>query len=345
MAEVNYRGRRAVQLESPEIRVTVLIEGGHIAEVLHKQTGVNPLWTPPWPSIEPSTYDPWKHPEYGGDAESRLLSGIMGHNLALHLFGGPSAEEAAAGIPVHGEASVAAYATCVEAGVMSCSAHLVSAQLEFERRLHLLPDGRSIHVHETVRNLSALDQPSAWTQHVTLGPPFLKPGVTQFRASATQSRVYERELPDGYMQRGADFLWPNVPLSAGGACDLQTYPAGDTYAGMSSHLMDPGRESAYFVAWSPESNVLFGYKWSRADFPWLALWEENCSRTAAPWNGRTITRGMEFGVSPVPETRRQMIERGSLFGVAGYRWLPAGGSVSTAYTIVIGMADQIPEEL
>src|SRR5258708_9225679 len=109
MAEDTYRGRRAHSIETPELRVTVLDEGGHIAEIADKSTGVNPLWTPPWPSIEPSTYDRAKHPEYGADAESKLLSGIMGHNLCLDLFGGPSEAEAAAGLTVHGEGAVAAY--------------------------------------------------------------------------------------------------------------------------------------------------------------------------------------------------------------------------------------------
>ena len=56
--------------------------------------------------------------------------------------------------------------------------------------------------------------------------------------------------------------------------------------------------------------------WRRADFPWMGIWEENQPRPAAPWNGGAVTRGMEFGVSPFPETRRQMIERGPLFGDA-----------------------------
>src|SRR5215831_18229529 len=109
MPELRYHNRRAVQIENDELRVTVTVEGGHIAEILHKPTAVNPLWTPPWPTIEPSTYDPAKHPEYGLNAESQLLSGIMGHNLCLDLFGGPSAEEAAAGMTVHGEISVAVF--------------------------------------------------------------------------------------------------------------------------------------------------------------------------------------------------------------------------------------------
>src|SRR5437867_11180746 len=75
-----YRGRRAARIANSRLRVTVLHEGGHIAEIFDKQTGVNPLWTPHWPSIEPSAYDRSKHPEYGGGAESKLLAGIAGHN-------------------------------------------------------------------------------------------------------------------------------------------------------------------------------------------------------------------------------------------------------------------------
>src|ERR1700728_5077237 len=107
MAETLYRGRRATSIENGLLRVTVLHEGGHIAEILDKRSGVNPLWTPPWPSIEPSTYDPQKHPEYGADAESKLLSGIMGHNLCMDIFGGAAPGEGAAGVPVPGAGHVA----------------------------------------------------------------------------------------------------------------------------------------------------------------------------------------------------------------------------------------------
>ena len=41
------------------------------------------------------------------------------------------------------------------------------------------------------------------------------------------------------------------------------------------------------------------------------------------WNGETLAMGMEFGASPMPETRREMVERGGLFGAPGFRWIPA----------------------
>ena len=58
-------------IENEHLRVTVLAEGGHIAGIADKKTGVNPLWTPPWTSIEPSTYDPARHPDDDETVDSR----------------------------------------------------------------------------------------------------------------------------------------------------------------------------------------------------------------------------------------------------------------------------------
>ncbi len=340
-----YRNRHAVQLESDALRVTVLAEGGHIAEILHKQTGVNPLWTPPWASIEPSAYEPEWHPGYGMNSESKLLAGIMGHNLCMDIFGGPSDDEAAAGMTVHGEASVAPYDISIDHGVLLERVVLKQAQLRFRRHISFAKPN-VLNISEEVENLAALDRAIAWTQHVTLGPPFVEPGVTEFRASATKSKVIESDFTDGkgYMKAGAEFEWPHVPNLSGGKTDMRVFPKLAVSAGFSTHLMDPSRKEAFFLAWSPKSKVLVGYVWNQADFPWLGIWEENRCRTAPPWNGQTITRGMEFGVSPWPETRRQMLERGQQFGVPTFRWIPARRTVRVDYRAFVTTAEGIPEE-
>lgn len=345
MAETRYRGRRAISIENEHVRVTVLHEGGHIAEILDKQTGVNPLWTPPWASIEPSSYDPGKHPEYGSDAESKLLSGIMGHNLCLDIFGGPSPEEAAAGLTVHGEAPVAAYEVKAGDAALTQSARFPESRLRFERRIRLA-GSTTVEITEHLENESATDRPIAWTQHATLGPPFLEKGRTQFRAPATKSKVDEAAFgKDDYMKTGAEFDWPMAPRKDGGAADLRVYTNAPVSSGFSTHLMDPHRDTAYFLAWSPASGLAFGYVWRRADFPWLAIWEENHSRTGPPWNGKTLTRGMEFGASPMAETRRQMVERGSLFGIPAFRWIPARSKVEVQYRAAVTHASAVPEAL
>jgi hypothetical protein len=344
MLETVYRGRRAAVLENSQLRVTVLREGGHIAEILDKETGVNPLWTPPWASMEPSRYDPNRCPEYGSGAEAKLLAGIMGHNLCLDVFGGPSPEEAAAGIPVHGEGSVEPYEIGETEGQLILRARLQLAQLGFERCLELRD--RALRIHETVENLTACDRPIAWTQHVTLGPPFLQKGVTQFRASATRSKVFESDFGSAaYLRAGAEFEWPMAPGSSHAFVDLRVFSGAPVSSAFTTHLMDPQREHAFFAAFSPAHHLAFGYIWKPADFPWMGIWEENLSRAHSPWNGTTVARGMEFGVSPIPESRREMIDRGRMFGVPTYRWLPAKSRLQAEYWALARKAERIPEAL
>jgi len=345
MPEVLYRNRRAFTLANDRIAVTVTVEGGHIASLLDKKSGANPLWSPKWKSIEPSQYSQQKHPEYGSGPESKLLAGILGHNLCLDLFGGPSEEEAAAGMTVHGESSVAPYAITEQPDALIQRSVFPQANLRFERELRVTQGSPIVRIRETVENLSGWDRPSAWTQHVTLGAPFLENGVTQFRSPGTRSKVLEVDFAGGkgLQKIGAEFDWPYCPRKDRGRIDLQVYPKDPVSAGYTAVLMDPHREQAFFLAWNPKSKVLTGYVWPRRDFPWLGRWEENHSRDFAPWNGGEVTCGMEFGASPMPETRRAMVERASLFGVPGYRWLPARTPVTVEYCAFVLQRDRIPE--
>jgi hypothetical protein len=342
MIETKFHGRRAASIENERLRVTVLEEGGHIAEIYHKHCGVSPLWVPPWPSIEPSAFRPGHGNPYGKGVDAKLLAGIMGHNLCLDVFGGPSDEEAAAGLGVHGESSVDHYSieSCGEGLAMRVT--LPIAGLRFVRRIVLA--GETVRIGERVENLTATDRPIAWTQHVSLGPPFLVPGVTRFLASATRSKVFEGTFgADDYLASAAEFDWPLAPTTNGTTADLSVFNGARKSSAFTTHLMDPSREEAYFAAWSPASGLLFGYVWKSANFPWMGIWEENRSRKHAPWEGETIARGMEFGVSPIPETRRAMIDRGKLFGVPTYRWVPAKSAVEVEYRVVARPARQVEE--
>src|SRR5205814_6013330 len=124
-------------------------------------------------------------------------------------------------------------------------------------RMRLAPDSRLFPVSEAVETVSACDRPVGWTEHVTLGPPFLEKGSTEFRAPGTRSKTIE----------GRDFDWPLLPREGGGTSDLRVYTNAPTSEGFTTHLMDPHRDQAFFVAFSPKSRLLFGYAWKRTDFP------------------------------------------------------------------------------
>jgi hypothetical protein len=345
MAYESFHGRRARRLENDQLRVTLLVEGGHLAEILDRASQVNPLWIPHWPTIEPSAYDRVRHAMYGGASDGKLLAGIMGHNLCLDVFGPGSDAETAAGLTAHGESSVAAYSMHGSESELFCSVMLPAAQLHFVRRLRLA--GRVLLIHETVENIAPTDRPIAWTQHVTLGAPFLVKGETQFRSTATRSKTMEQDFTGGvtWMRENAEFNWPLAPRRDGGLEDLRVYTREPASGGYTAHLMDPEREQAWFAAWSPASKLAVGYVWRQSDFPWMGIWEENGSRRQSPWNGRELTRGMEFGVSPFPETRRAMIERGRMFGVPCYRWVEAKSKLEVDYCAFLLPAAQPPESV
>ncbi len=344
MPREQFNGRRAAVIENAVLRVTVLEGGGHIAAVTDMASGISPLWVPPWPSIEPASFGPEHHGRYGAGADGRLLAGIMGHNLCLDIFGGPSAEEAAAGLTAHGEGSIATYAIEEADNALVMRAEFPLAQLQVERTITL--SGDVVQVRETVQNLAGVDRPIGWTQHVTLGPPFLERGVTEFRASATRSQVFDGPFGVGdYLAAGALFEWPDAPLAAGGTATLTRLTGADSSSAYTAHLMDQSQPEAFFVAYSPRHRLAFGYTWRSRDFPWMGIWEENHSRTQSPWNGQTLTRGMEFGVSPFPESRREMVERQRLFDVATYRWLPARARLTADYAIVCRTTAAIPDRL
>jgi len=326
--------RKVVRIENNELIVAVTVEGGHIAEIVEKKSGINPLWTPPWPSIEPSAWSAAAHPEYGNDSESKLLAGILGHNLCLDIFGPPSDAEYAAGITVHGESSVVPYRIEASATKMIARAHLPLAQLDFEREIELR--GNEVKIRETVTNLTGMDRPLAWTQHVTLGPPFLAAGITTLDMNAPKSMVFPADFGDAQPYKpGALFDWPHAPNKDGSTTDLRIQSTAERSAGVTCHVVERGS----FEAFHPPTRLMFGYSWERADFPWISLWEENRSRTFPPWNGNAVTRGIEFGVSPFAEGRRAMVQRGSLLGVPAYRWLGARESATVHYTAFARIVD------
>jgi hypothetical protein len=342
MSKTTFNGREAVTIENENLRVTVLIGGGHIAEVLEKSSGVSPHWVPHWASIDPSLYIPEQHPQFGFEPDARLLAGIMGHSLCLDLFGGPSIEEAAIGFTAHGEGSVARYEIDESGDSLQMHATFLLAQISFSRALQL--QGNFVRVRETIESLTAFDRPIAWTQHVTLGLPFLDPATTELRTSMTQSIVAGFDPGfDAYLKKDAEFDWPNAPRKDGGISDLCQMQPTAPASGYTAQLADPMREDAYFVAYSPPHQLALGYIWKRKDFPWMGIWEENCSRQQTPWDGRCIARGMEFGVSPFPESRREMVDRCCLFDVPTFRWLPARGRQAVEYWIWCQRSTSVPE--
>jgi hypothetical protein len=105
-------------------------------------------------------------------------------------------------------------------------------------------------------------------------------------------------------------------------------------------ILNPRRQLQYVAALNTHHGLLLGYCFRRSDFPWVAIWEENKARTAKPWNGRCQSRGLEFGSSPVPVTRREAFAVASMFDTPTFSVVPACGKLTANYLTFLA---KVPE--
>ncbi len=337
-----WNGRGAYTLHNDRVQLVTLTGGGHIAEfeflAATEMPVLNPLWVPPWKSMEPYLYHPDKHAtEYGPINDGKLLSGIAGHNICLDYFGPPSAEEAAQGLSTHGEAPSARW----KKTALHESAHEVSLRLEVDlpvAGLHfireiLLRRGESVaYFRETVVNNNKADHLFHWTQHVTLSPPFLGHDISRIGLPGTRGKTYA----GGYngkdlLDSDRSFHWPFAPAQGGGRVDL-TRPFSHVGRGfLVSVLLNTRRKVGYVAAINEPHRLLVGYVFRRADFPWVAIWEENQSRSDPPWNGACQTRGLEFGSTPWPVPRRQAFAVSPFLDAPTFSIVPAKSKTTACY--------------
>ena len=334
-------GRSGFRLRADWGYVSVLEGGGHICDLnLNVCAGVNPLWRPPWATIDPFKYTRAKHARtYGEPPDGRLLAGIAGHSLSFDHFGPPSPEETSAGLTTHGEApalkwNVQKYAKSPKP-YLQYGLTLPEARIRFSRKLTLDPRNPVIYCEEEAVNLSPYDRPISWNEHVTFGPPFLEAGITWFDIPATRAKVCPASYSPGFsLQPDAELTWPNAPTKERRGMNLRTTPA-LRFGHYTAQLLNPELEIAFIAACNPRLKLLVVYAFQRADFPWVGNWEERYNRTAAPWRGKTFCRGLEFSTTPFAIPRRQTIEQGPLFGEPTYRWLPAKSKAQVRFLILL----------
>ena len=344
-----WQGREAYVMSNGMVELVSLTGGGHIAEFrFTKASGlptVNPLWVPGWKTIEPFKYRARVHASrFGPPGTGKMISGIAGHNICLDYFGVPSEEEAASGLSIHGEAPSAKWKkTQLRASnhsvVLALAVRLPVAGLRFERQIHLRRGESVAYIKETVTNERKADHFFHWTQHVTLGPPFLSPDCCHVAIPATRGMTF----PHGYegkelLASGKEFRWPLAPAEAGGQVDLRRPLSRPGLGFVASVLLDPRREIGYVAALNTEHRLLMGYCFRRQDYPWVAIWEENKARADRPWSGRTQTRGLEFGSAPIPTTRREAFALGSMFNTPTFSTVEALGRKTIQYVSFLAEA-------
>ena len=348
----SWQQREAYVLENDLIRLVSLTGGGHLAEFRLREPsgtlGLNPLWIPPWKTIEPYRYKGKLHAHrYGPPVSGRTISGIAGHNLCLDYFGTPSVDEVKQGLSIHGEAPTLRWRktrsrTTANQAVLELSVRLPIAGLKFARQITLRQGEPVAYFRETVRNERRADHFFHWVQHVTLGPPFLTHDESRIYVSAKRGRTF----PHGYegkalLESSRDFHWPHAPAAGNDTVDLSEPFIRAGLGFVATLLLDTQRDVEFVAALNRQHHLLFGYCFRRRDFPWIAIWEENQARTEAPWNGCCQARGLEFGSTPFPVGRQEAFANGPLFNAPRFSIVPSRGRKTAEY---VAFLIRVPED-
>jgi hypothetical protein len=345
-----WRGRKAYAIGNSVVRLTTLTGGGHIAEFqLEDSPRVSPLWVPPWRTIEPHQYQEKKHKrDYGTITEGKLLSGLVGHNICLDYFGSPSVEEAKQGLSQHGEApwskwSEREVSRSSQRAALELSVRLPVSGLRFSREIELRKGESVAYFKETVLNEKKADHFFHWTQHITLGLPFLSPGDARVSVPGTKGITFPHGYDEGraLLTSNEEFRWPNAPLLEGGDVDLTRPFLRQGLGFVVAVLLEKKRNGGFVAAVNPKLGLLIAYCFKRSDFPWVAIWEENMGIAGPPWKQRTRARGLEFTTTPLPLLRRDAFLSGRLFDEPTLTWVPAMGSKTVHY---LALLTRVPED-
>ena len=337
-----YRDRPAIVMRTGTIEMTVLLGGGHIAAITHRDRSVNPLWDPPWPVIEPGARLLGCTKTYGEDAEGQLLSSISGHNLCLDVFGEHSPGERQTGLTFHGEAGmvtweVAAVHDSAPDRRLTLRAELPRTALTVERVFHCVEGSTQITVENRVTNRVGFERALGCAEHVTLGAAFLSPSPTLFSCNADRGMTWPD--PDNTTDEAfadfEEFEYPHVPRRGGGQIDWRRYPRSDVSSDCCTLRIRPEDAWGWFVAAHNPSRVALAYVWERQTYPWLMTWEENHFRSDAPWNCRTLTRGLEFTSYAFALGRRKNVELGTLLETPTFDWLDAHETRTTRFAVAL----------
>jgi hypothetical protein len=339
-----WQDHAVTRLDNGLIELTVVADGGHLADFRFlKSSGAaspNVLWESPWRHQAPSE----RRAE-----DLAKTAGLTGHALCLDRFGEPSPREAESGITLHGEAATKRWVATPSANPdeVACrwNVHLPIAHLEFERNVRLGSRESVVYIEETVRNQRSSNHECDWVQHATFGPPFLNEKESVFAASGARGLTAAAGYgDDSLLASDRPFTWPYAPFHSPqkGMTDLRRPLAIPGKGVIAAVLLDPKRQVEYILAVNRKWRLGVGYCFRSRDFPWMMVWEENCTRADRPWDGVTQARGMEFGTAPFPASREYGSRRGQLFETPTSCVISAGGAKFARYAMFLfRLPDQV----
>jgi hypothetical protein len=175
-------------------------------------------------------------------------------------------------------------------------------------------------VSETVTNRAKLGRIYNIVQHPTVGPPFLD-ATTLVDANAGQGFMQSSPLPN---PEEPAVRWPQAQKS-GAPVDLRRL-VDDPLPNVVSYVVDD--QYGWTTAATPGRELLVGYLWRTADYPWLNMWRD-------VQGGKPFARGLEFGTTGLHQPPPVLVAKGRIFGRPLYAFLDASASATRRYAVFL----------
>lgn len=249
-----------------------------------------------------------------------------GHFICFDRWGPSSPEDQALGIPFHGEASKISWV--LDQGPvlreehyfaeMSCRLPIV--KLGINRKIYLSENSAVFRIVEEISNHGDSKKAFNLVQHPTIGTPFLD-----------ENTLVDTKVDSGFSQAGnlppasADlFTWPEAVVD-GDTTDLR-YLSGDHswWQAVVTFILDESGNYGWVTAVNPSLNLMVGYIWPVADYPWLNLWL-NLN------NHEPFARGLEFGTTGLHQPWPEVLATDTILGKKLYEEIDVDEEIIKSY--------------
>ena len=304
MKDSTARTDTIVKMENSDIELLVNLNGGSYFDFHLKELPLNPI-------------------NFRGTKPGEQI--FMGHFLCFDRWGPPSDSEKANGFRHHGEVNTVAWELLaspkINNGLAEClmMCQLPMAGLQLTRKIEMSADEPVFFVTEEIKNLNRNGRMFNIVQHVSIAPPFLDKS-TLFDNNTLQG--FE-DRNDGSLNQDEKILkWPEINHNVK-KISLRQFEV--SWPEVSSFIFDKNEEHGWVTACNPSKNLMLGYIWKTADYPWINFWR-------SMENGVPKAFGMEFGTTGLHEPFPVVAKKGKIFGQNIYEFIDAGEIISKSFT-------------
>ncbi|MDD4776968.1 MAG: hypothetical protein PHV53_01635 [Fermentimonas sp.] len=276
---------KEITLQNEHSFLKIDLKGGAYSDFHLKELQLNPI---NWQSDDPGQ------------------SSFKGHFLCFDRWGPPSKGEQKNGFKHHGEVSDLEWQLIKDSytskgyieSSMSCV--LPMGRLGITREIQMALDQPLIKVTEYIQNLNPFSRMYNIVQHVTLAPPFLD--TTTLFDNNSEKGFEDKE--DGSLNQESPTLhWPEA-IHNNMKINFRQFQ--NEWPRVSTFGFDNNEKYGWVTACNPGKNLLIGYVWKTADYPWLNFWR-------SMQNGQPAAFGIEFGTTGLHEPFPIVAKKAKIF--------------------------------